>query len=98
MSNNIDTDRAVLVLKMMANETRLKILYLLKKNEDGICVGNMEEILNIPQSSVSQHLAHLRNSGIISCKKDGKKVCYKISDKTAEKILLQLELADIEEG
>ncbi len=91
-------DRTVLILKMMANETRLKILCLLKKNKNGICVGNMEEILNIPQSSVSQHLAHLRNSGIISCKKNGKKVCYNILDKTAEKILSQLELADVEEG
>ena len=94
----MDISRATLILKMMSNETRLKILYILKKNNSGICVGNMEDILGIPQSSVSQHLAHLRNSGIISCEKKGKKVCYNILDKTVEKVLSQLELVDIEEG
>lgn len=98
MGGRMEIDRTVLILKMMANKTRLKILCLLKKNKDGICVGNMEEILNIPQSSVSQHLAHLRNTGIISCEKNGKKVCYNIVDETVEKILSELELAEIEEG
>ena len=63
------TDRAVLLMKMMANPIRIQILKVLAEKEPGICVGGMEEILNIPQSSVSQHLAHLRNSGILTCEK-----------------------------
>lgn len=88
------TDRAVLLMKMMANPIRIQILKVLAEKEPGICVGGMEEILNIPQSSVSQHLAHLRNSGILTCEKKGKKVCYKIAETSVINILKSMEIED----
>lgn len=88
----MEKDRAVLILKMMANPIRLGILNVLAKEGNGICVGGIEEILDIPQSSVSQHLAHLRNSGILACEKKGKKVCYKIVEDGVKRILAGLEL------
>jgi DNA-binding transcriptional ArsR family regulator len=88
------TDRAVLLMKMMANPIRIQILKVLSEKEPGICVGGMEEILNIPQSSVSQHLAHLRNCGILTCEKKGKKVCYKIVETAVIDILKSMKIED----
>lgn len=88
------TDKAVLLMKMMANPIRIKLLKVLAEKEPGICVGGMEEILNIPQSSVSQHLAHLRNCGILTCEKKGKKVCYKIAESIVVDILKSMQIED----
>lgn len=86
----MDYERTVLILKMMANPIRLKILQALlerEKAECETCVSKLEELLDVPQSSVSQHLAHLRNSGILTSSKRGKTVCYSINNETVEKIL-----------
>lgn len=90
----MNTERAVLLLKMMASPIRLGILKVLAENDLGICVSSIEEILQVAQSSVSQHLAHLRNSGILSCEKKGKKVCYKIIDEAVIGILKSLSLGE----
>ena len=84
-------ERATLLLKMMSNPIRLGILKELTFREE-ICVGNLEELLNVSQSSASQHLAHLRNSGIVSCRKHGKKVCYRVSEKSIKDILKALNI------
>ncbi len=88
-------DRAILLLKMMSNPIRLGILdVLVKKGGENICVGQIEDMLKISQSSVSQHLAHLRNSGFITCDKFGKKVCYSIADEAVIRVLKSLDLED----
>ncbi len=86
----MNLERATLILKMMSNPIRLNILRVLAEREDGqieTCVGKIEEILGISQSSISQHLAHLRNSGVLTCEKKGKKVCYKIEEQVVIDIL-----------
>ena len=88
-------DRAVLVLKMMGNPIRLKILEVLAKKKTEVCVSGIEDLIGVSQSSVSQHLAHLRNSGILTSEKKGKKVCYNIVDDTVREILNSLNLENI---
>ncbi len=86
----MNLDRATLILKMMSNPIRLNILKVLAEREDGqreTCVGEIEEVLGISQSSISQHLAHLRNSGMLTCQKKGKKVCYQIEEQVVFDIL-----------
>lgn len=86
----MNLDRATLILKMMSNPIRLNILKVLAEREEGqseTCVGKIEELLGISQSSISQHLAHLRNSGILTCQKKGKKVCYQIEEEAVLDIL-----------
>ncbi|HAS79739.1 MAG TPA: ArsR family transcriptional regulator [Fusobacteriaceae bacterium] len=85
-------EKATLLLKMMSNPIRLGILRELILREE-ICVGNLEEILNVSQSSASQHLAHLRNSGIVNSRKNGKKVCYKVSEESVKEILKILDIS-----
>lgn len=87
----MNIERGVMLLKMMSNPIRLKILKILSL-KNGICVGGIEDVMNIPQPSISQHLAHLRNSSIIRCDKKGKKVCYSIIDEDVIKILNSLDI------
>lgn len=89
----MDIERGVTLLKMMSNPIRLRILKILS-SKNGICVSGIEDIMNIPQPSISQHLAHLRNSGIIKCDKKGKKVCYGVIDKDVLKILNSMDIDD----
>jgi ArsR family transcriptional regulator len=87
----MEIDKAVLLFKMMSNPIRLGILKEL--SEKGVlCVGKLEQAIGSSQSSTSQHLAHLRNSGILTCKKDGKQVCYTIADDDVKQLIKRLEL------
>ncbi|MCX5774576.1 MAG: metalloregulator ArsR/SmtB family transcription factor [Fusobacteria bacterium] len=89
-------ERAELIFKMLSNEIRIKILKILvSQGTTGICVSGMEDIIKCKQSSVSQHLAHLRNSGIITAEKKGTKVCYKLVDEDVLKIISSIEIENI---
>lgn len=74
------------ILKAMAHPVRLCILQRL--HADGVRnVTTMQECLEIPQSTVSQHLSILRNKGIIKGKRKGLEITYSISNKTVEDML-----------
>jgi ArsR family transcriptional regulator len=66
------------LLKVLADETRLRILNLLAKRE--VCVCLIEETLGIPQPNVSKHLIRLRRAGIITCRRVYQWCFYSISD------------------
>jgi ArsR family transcriptional regulator len=51
------------VMKILGDETRLRILFLLTKQE--LCVCLIEETLGLPQTNISKHLNRLRQSGMI---------------------------------
>jgi len=65
------------VAKAMAHQARLKIISILAENGD-TCACEFTGSLNLSQPSVSKHLSVLRNSGIISSKKEGLNVIYKL--------------------
>jgi len=67
-------------LKALAHESRLMILCNLLSGEKS--VGQLEEFLQLRQSTVSQQLARLRLEGLVSTRRDGKTIFYSIaSDK-----------------
>ena len=61
----------------LGDRTRLRILNLMSDQE--ICVCYLVEILGGPQSKISRHLAYLRGAGIVSARRDGKWMHYRIS-------------------
>ena len=77
------------IFKALGHPVRLKIIGLLLK--DACNVNKIVEDMDIPQSTVSQHLATLKNSGILSSKRTGTKKCYGIVNKEALKILKLIE-------
>jgi ArsR family transcriptional regulator len=60
----------------LADKTRLRLLNLMR--EDEICVCYFTEVLGESQPKVSRHLAYLRSAGIVSARREGKWMNYKI--------------------
>ncbi len=77
MSENIYLYQAEL-LKALAHPTRLQILDLLKDGEK--CVCKILPELQMEQSNVSRHLNVLRKEGLVTSRKEGLKVFYKVND------------------
>jgi len=61
--------------KALAHPARIAILRFLAQHETCYC-GSIVDALPLAQSSVSQHLQALRDSGLVSARAEGTKVCY----------------------
>ena len=76
-----DTARDLVQLfKLLADETRLRVLYFLMQREE-LNVRTLCELLGQSQPAVSHHLALLRVAGIIECRRDGKHNFYHVVPK-----------------
>jgi len=73
----------VQVLKAIADENRLRILYLL--NQEGLCVCEIETILGMSQSNVSRHLNKLFSVGLIQREKKSQWVYYRLDKEIIRK-------------
>lgn len=71
-------DRSVRLFKALADPVRLRLINLLADRE--VCVCHLHEALDLPQPTVSRHLAYLRKSGIVVGRKDGLWVHYRLTD------------------
>jgi ArsR family transcriptional regulator len=67
----------VSVFRALADPTRLKILELLKSGER--CACELPSKVGKSQPNVSLHLKMLKNAGILSCRKDGKRILYSVA-------------------
>ena len=73
-----DIERASRSLKAMSHPLRLKILCTLGDQE--ISVQDIVEQVGTSQSNISQHLAILRDKGILASRKDANRVYYRVGD------------------
>lgn len=73
-----DIDRASRALKAISHPLRLKILCTLGESE--ISVQDIVEQVGTSQSNISQHLAILRDKGILDSRKDANRVFYRVAD------------------
>ena len=76
---------AVELLKAMANEWRLMILCQLSDGEK--TVSELQEILGLSQSALSQHLAVLRRERIVKARKHAQSVSYSLAGDEAPKVM-----------
>lgn len=83
--NQNNLKNAAVLLKAVANEKRLKILCVLSDGEK--CVGSLEELIDLSQSALSQHLARLRRDEIVTTRRDAQTIYYSISDENVIKLL-----------
>ena len=77
------------ILRAMGNQVRLEILRLLLNGE--VSVGNIASHIELSQSAVSQHLAKLRDTKLVSTRKDAQAVYYSLTSSVAKAILQMLE-------
>jgi DNA-binding transcriptional ArsR family regulator len=76
---------AVELLKAMANEWRLMILCQLAEGEK--TVSELQSVLGLSQSALSQHLAILRRERIVRSRKHAQSVSYSLSGEDATKVM-----------
>lgn len=79
------TEKASSLLKALANEKRLLIVCILSKGEKN--VGDLEEVVGLSQSALSQHLARLRRDGIVETRREAQTIYYSIKDKAVHALL-----------
>ncbi len=73
------------LLKALSNERRLKIMCALCQGEKN--VGEMEDLVDLSQSALSQHLARLRRDGMVSTRREAQTIYYSVNDPAAKDIL-----------
>jgi DNA-binding transcriptional ArsR family regulator len=73
------------LLKAMANRHRLMILCQLIDGERS--VGELASLLDLRDSTVSQHLALLRKDGLVATRRDGQTIFYSIDSEPARRII-----------
>ena len=66
------------ILKALSHPKRLEIIHLLR--DQSLSVGQIQEMLDLPQANLSQHLQVLRENKIVTCRKDGKQIFYRVAD------------------
>lgn len=66
------------LFKVMSNSKRLEILDIIKDKE--VTVNEISKILGTRKSNTSQHLAYLRYVGVVTAKRVGKNIFYKLVD------------------
>lgn len=73
------------ILKALSHPIRLQMIDVLL--DDECCVTDVVNALGISQSTSSQHLSILKNSGIIYPEKHGTKTCYKVNEELTKEII-----------
>ena len=82
-------------LRLLADETRLRLLLLLQREE--LSVVEIQEVLGMGQSRISMHLGELRKAGLVKDRRAGKNIYYALTDDPAHRQLAPLIAATAEE-
>ena len=82
------TPSIVKILRAAADPNRLRILLLLKAEE--LSVAELQEILTMGQSTISTHLAQLRQAGLVEDRRTGKSSFYRLSSSNGNGVLTQI--------
>ncbi len=92
LANEIDfnelrasADKACNLMKVMANSDRLMLLCQLSQGEKS--VGELENILDIRQPTLSQQLTVLREAELVATRREGKSIFYRISSQSAMAVM-----------
>jgi ArsR family transcriptional regulator len=89
MTREEDIDRASRSLKAMSHPLRLKILCTLKDQE--VSVQDIVDNVGTSQSNISQHLAILRDKGILASRKDANRVYYRVGDARTLRLISMMQ-------
>lgn len=71
-------DAAAELFRQMSDPVRVRIFWILSHREE--CVINISAMLGMSSPAVSHHLRHMKDSGIIESRRDGKEVYYRVAD------------------
>lgn len=81
-------DEAAELMKALANRNRLLILCELHQGERS--VGELERLVGLRQSPLSQHLARLRADGLVQTRREGQTIFYSLADSKVTSVIATL--------
>lgn len=73
------------LLRVLANDNRLLLLCLLSEGEQS--VGELNARVDLSQSALSQHLAVLRDSGLVQTRREAQTIYYAVADGPAQRVI-----------
>lgn len=82
-----DVPHVAVLVQALADPIRLALLLALQRRETA--VTELASLLNQPQSTVSRHLATLRHAGLVTTRRDGPRVQYRLADVHLAELLTQ---------
>jgi ArsR family transcriptional regulator, virulence genes transcriptional regulator len=82
--------QAAQLLKLLANENRLLILCRLALSRE-VSVNDLADAVGLSQSALSQHLAKMREEGLLATRREAQTVYYRIADPNAARLLVLLK-------
>lgn len=80
-----DLSDLAIIIGLIGNDTRLKILYLIL-SENRLCVCDLSDILGMTVPAISQQLRKLKDRGIISSEREGTVIYYSLTKKYLETV------------
>ena len=83
-------EQAAGMLRTLGNEQRLLLLCLLIEHGE-LSVGMLNSHVDLSQSALSQHLARMREDGLVSCRREAQVMYYRISDPRVETLVAALK-------
>jgi ArsR family transcriptional regulator len=73
----MDIQEALIAFDALSQETRLKLFRLLvERGTDGLAAGQLSEELGVPHNTLSFHLNHMSNAGLIVSRRSGRSIIY----------------------
>ena len=85
----VNAREASVLLKAMSNERRLMILCHLARGEKS--VGELEQLISLSQSALSQHLARLRRDRLVRTRRNAQSIYYSLNGHQAVAVMSTLE-------
>ena len=79
-------ERVATILRALSHPHRLRIVELLQQQKP-VSVGELAKAVGLPPAAVSQHLAHMRAHGIVSCRREGRQVYYQVTNRNAANLI-----------
>ena len=80
--------RAAALLRLLSNENRLMVLCQLADGE--LSVSEIQSRIGLSQSALSQHLALLRDEGVVATRRERQTIYYRVADQAAMRIMQTL--------
>ena len=80
LTSIVELERAANMLKLLGDKTRLTIVAILKQRE--CCVCEFQEVFDMSQPSISQHLRKLKDAGLVKEERRGQWIYYSLNQKS----------------
>lgn len=80
LTSIVELERAANMLKLLGDKTRLTIVAILKQRE--CCVCEFQEVFDMSQPSISQHLRKLKDAGMVKEERRGQWIYYSLNQKS----------------